>query len=172
MLWKMWRAVALILAIGLQSQAVRADENPLWRLLFGHEDPRLTATGIGLGIATTGASYALTHKHGVPAVRTTSAGVAFGVTTFGCMVLYPIIGTIAVHRELTPREAYSGIAGCIIPFIGGWIVDQTLPHDPWYDGLSVRHAGRPRAWHHASRKHHYRRHTKQHVSAASIPLTR
>ena len=30
MLWKMWRAVALILAIGLQSQAVRADENPLW----------------------------------------------------------------------------------------------------------------------------------------------
>ena len=75
--------------------------------------PRLTATGIGLGIASTGATYALTHKHGVPAVRTTSPGVAFGVTTFGCMVLYPIIGTIAVHRELTrarPIAEFSAVS--------------------------------------------------------------
>lgn len=155
---------ALILAIGLQSQAVRADENPLWKFLFGHEDPRLTATGIGLGIASTGATYALTHKHGVPAVATTSAGVAFGVTTFGCMVLYPLIGTIAVHRELTPREAYSGILGCVIPFIGGWIVDQTLPHNAWYDGIPARRVGHPHASRRSGRRHHG--HPKQHVSAA------
>lgn len=147
MLWKMGRAAAIVLAIGLQSQAVRADENPLWTFLFGHDDPRLTATGIGIGIASTGASYALTHKHGVPAVRTTSPGVAFGVTTFGCMVLYPIVGTIVLQRELTPREAYSGILGCVVPFIGGWIVDQTLPHTAWYDGIPEGHA---------VRRHHYR----------------
>lgn len=153
MLWKMWRTAALIVAIALQSQAVRADENPLWKFLFGHEDPRLTATGIGLGIASTGATYALTHKHGVPAVRTASPGVALGVTTFGCMVLYPIIGTIALHRELTPREAYSGIAGCVIPFIGGWIVDQTLPHNAWYDGIPVRRADHPHASRQSVRRH-------------------
>jgi hypothetical protein len=173
MLWKMGRVAALVLATGLQSQAVRADENPLWTFLFGHEDPRLTATGIELGIAATGASYALTHKHGVPAVRTTSAGVAFGVTTFGCVVLYPIVGTIAVHRELTPREAYSGILGCVIPFIGGWIVDQTLPHNAWYDGIPAGRSGHLRSWRHGSRqpsrRHH---HPKQHVSAASAPLSR
>lgn len=167
MLLKMWRTAALILAIGLQSQAVRADENPLWKFLFGHEDPRLTATGIGLGIASTGVTYALTHKHGVPAVATTSAGVAFGVTTFGCMVLYPIIGTIAVHRELTPREAYSGILGCVIPFIGGWIVDQTLPHNAWYDGIPARRLRHP----HASRRtgRRYRGHPKRHISVAGTP---
>ncbi len=163
MLWKMGRAAALILAIGLQSQAVRAAENPLWTFLFGHEDPRLTATGIGIGVATTGASYALTHKHGVPAVRTMSPGAAFAVTTFGCMVLYPIIGTIAVHRELTPREAYSGIAGCVIPFVGGWIVDKTLPHNAWYDGVPAT-----RAWRHGHRHHHPR----HHVSYAATPRKR
>jgi hypothetical protein len=151
MLSKMWRAAALILAIGLQSQAVRADENPLWTFLFGHEDPRLTATGIGIGVATTGASYALTHKHGVPPVRTMSPAAAFGVTTFGCMVLYPIIGTIAVHRELTPREAYSGLLGCVVPFIGGWIVDKTLPHTAWYDGIPERHAVRGHRYRHRPR---------------------
>lgn len=147
----------MILAIGLQSHAVRADENPLWKLLFGHEDPRLTATGIGLGIASTGATYALTHKHGVPAVRAASPAVAFGVTTFGCMVLYPIIGTIALHRELTPREAYSGILGCVVPFIGGWIVDQTLPHTAWYDGIPARRMGRPHAASPSVRRHRRRR---------------
>ena len=173
MLWKIGRAAAVILVIGLQSQAVRADENPLWTFLFGHEDPRLTATGIGIGIATTGAAYALTHKHGVPAVRTMSPGAAFGVTTFGCMVLYPIIGTIAVQRELTPREAYSGLLGCVVPFIGGWIVDQTLPHNAWYDGVPSGPPSHPRALRHVSgqpgRPHH---HPKQHASAASASLSR
>lgn len=148
MLWKLGRAVALVLAIGLQCQAARADENSLWTFLFGHEDPRLTATGIGIGAATTGAAWALTHKHGVPPVRTMSPGAAFGVTTFGCMVLYPIIGTIAVHRELTPREAYSGLLGCVVPFIGGWIVDKTLPHTAWYDGVPEGHAVRGRRYRH------------------------
>jgi hypothetical protein len=163
------RAAALIVAIGLQGQAVRAQDNhvqndrvqnnraqdnrvqhnhvqdnPILDFLFGHQDPRLTATGIGLGAASTGASYLLTHKHGVPAVRTASPGFALAVTSFGCAVLYPILGTLVLHRALTPREAYTGIAGCVIPFVGSWIVDQALPHTAWYDGTPVAH---PRRYH-------------------------
>ena len=135
---KLLRAAAVILAIGLHSQIVRAEDNPILSFLFGHQDPRLTATGIGVGLASTGASYAMTHKHGVPAVRFASPGVAFAVTSYGCAVVYPIIGTIVVNRPLTPREAYTGIASCIVPFIGGWIVDNALPHTAWYDGLPER----------------------------------
>lgn len=131
---QLWRAAALVLAIGLQSQAVRAQDNPVLDFLFGHQDPRLTATGIGLGVASAGASYALTHKHGVPATRLASPGVAFAVTSFGCAAVYPIIGTILLQRALTPREAYTGIAGCVIPFVGSWLADQMLPHTAWYDG--------------------------------------
>jgi hypothetical protein len=128
------RAAALILAIGLQSQAVRAQDNPILDFLFGHQDPRLTATGIGIGIASAGASYAMVHKHGVPATRIASPGFTFAVTAFGCAVVYPIMGTIVLQRALTPREAYTGIAGCVIPFVGSWLVDQALPHTAWYDG--------------------------------------
>lgn len=148
---KMLCAAALILAIGLQSQTVRAEDNPILHFLFGRQDPRLTATGIGIGIATTGASYALTHKHGVPAVRIASPGVAFAVTSFGCAVVYPIIGTLVLHRALTPREAYTGMADCVIPFIGGLIVDSALPHTAWYDGLPERHALRRHRYRHPPR---------------------
>lgn len=129
-----WRAAALILAIGLQSQAVRAQDNSILNFLFGHQDPRLTATGIGLGVAGDGATYALTHKHGVPARRIASPGFAYAVTSYGCAVLYPIIGTVLLQRALTPREAYMGFADCFIPFVGGRIVDAILPHTAWNDG--------------------------------------
>ncbi len=146
------RTAALILAIGLQSQAVRAQDNPILKFLFGNQDPRLTATGIGIGAAATGASYALTHKHGVPATRIASPGFAYAITSFGCAVVYPIIGTIVLHRELTPREAYAGIAGCFIPFIGPWIVERTLPHTAWNDGISPG----------LSPRHHPYRHRRKH----------
>lgn len=144
------RAAALILAIGLHGQAVRADDNPILKFLLGNQDPRLTATGLGIGAASTGASYALTHKHGVPATRIASPGFAYAITSYGCAVVYPIIGTIVLHRELTPREAYAGIAGCFIPFIGSWIVEQTLPHTAWYDGMPPGHPWR----HHGHRHRH------------------
>lgn len=130
----LWRAAALILAIGLQSQAVRAQDNSILNFLFGHQDPRLTATGIGIGVASTAASYALTHKHGVPARRIASPGFAYAITSYGCAVVYPIVGTILLQRALTPREAYMGIADCFIPFVGSHIVDAMLPHTAWNDG--------------------------------------
>ena len=149
MIRNVWRAAALILAIGLQSQAVRAQDNSISALLFHGQDPRLTVTGTAIGAGTTAATYALTHKHGVPAVRAASPAFAYGVTTFGCIVLYPIIGTALLHRALTPREAYVGMADCIIPFIGGWIADKELPHTAWYDGTPARPAWHRRrhAWH-------------------------
>ncbi len=137
----LWLTAALILAMGLPSGVAQAGDNPLWTFLFRGQDPRLTATGIAVGVATTGASYALVHKHGVPAVRPASPFIALAVTTYGCAVVYPIAATIVLRRALTPREAYTGMADCVIPFIGGWIVDAALPHTAWNDGLPARRHG-------------------------------
>lgn len=143
----LWLAAALILAMGLPSGTAYAGDDSLWTFLFGRQDPRLTATGIAVGVAGTGASYALAHKHGVPATRIASPGIAVAVTTYGCAVVYPIAATIVMQRALTPREAYMGLADCVIPFVGGRIVDATLPHTAWYDGVPER----PH-WH---RHHHH-----------------
>ena len=148
----LYLAAAIVVALGLQSQVVRAQDHSPLQAFFGNQDPRLIGTGIALGVGGDVASYALVHKHGVPATRIASPGFAYGVTAFGCAVVYPIVATLVVQRPLTPREAYMGIADCVIPIIGGWIVNATLPHTAWYDGV----AARPR--HHR----HYRRHWHHH----------
>jgi hypothetical protein len=148
----LYLAAALMVACGLQSQAARAQDNrPPWAFLFIHQDPRLTGTGVALGIGSDVASYALVHKHGVPATRIASPAFAYGITAFGCAVVYPILGTLVLHRALTPREAYVGIAGCVVPIVGSWIVDAMLPHTRWYDGVPAR------PHHRYYRRHHYRR---------------
>src|ERR1700691_1098492 len=106
----LWRAAALILAIGLHSQAARAEEHSIWSFLFGNQDPRLTATGIAVGVGADAGSYALYHKHGSPPTRIASPGMAYAITAYGCAVVYPILATIVVQRPLTPREAYVGFA--------------------------------------------------------------
>jgi hypothetical protein len=133
--------LALVFVIGLQPQAARAaDPNPACNNGFiswlSHgQDCRLFWGGAGIGIGTGVASYYLTKKHGVPAHRPMTAWAAYGVTTYACAVAYPFVGTILLNRPLTPREMYIGVAECIVPFIGGWLVDTYLPHDAWTDGL-------------------------------------
>lgn len=139
-------ALVLLLAAGLQPGTAQAQtaapkygySNPFWDLLVGKEDPRLATPGAFLGAAGLATSYFLTQKHGNPGVQTMSGATAWGVTTAGCVVLYPILGTIVLNRPLTPREAYVGMANCIVPFIGGWITEAVLPHDAWTDGLPAK----------------------------------
>ncbi len=135
-------ALALILVVGLQSQSASAQpsSNPStfpflnW---WGHgQDPRLTAAGIGIGIGTGVAGYYLTQKHGNPGhMRMTTLG-AYGVTTGACVVATPFIYTVAVNRPLTYREVYMGMADCIVPFIGSYLVNAYLPHNMLYDGVN------------------------------------
>ena len=141
-------ALALILLIGLQPQAARAqgsnntNNNNFWTWLFGNQDPRLAGVGIGLGIGAGITSYFLTEKHGNPGVRSLTPLAAYGATAAGCVIVYPFLGTWALNRPLTPREMYVGSANCIVPIVGGWIVNAVLPHDAWTDGTPpkpVRH---------------------------------
>jgi hypothetical protein len=139
--------LALVLALGLMPQAARAQNNN-WNPFtwFSHnQDPRLTAVGIGVGAGAGVASYLMARKHGNPAVRHASYGTAYGVTAFACAAVYPIVGTIVLNRPLTPREMYDGVADCVVPVIGGWLVDSWLPHTAWIDGTPPP---RPRARHH------------------------
>ena len=140
-------ALALIMAVGAQPKAAQAQgpaPAPSWGWgngsflnWWGHgQDPRLTTAGIGIGIGTGVGGYLLTKKHGNPAVRHVTALGAYGITTGACMVATPFIYTVAVNRPLTYREVYMGMADCIVPFIGSYLVDVYLPHNVLYDGVN------------------------------------
>jgi hypothetical protein len=133
-------AIALILAIGLQPQTARASSpndgcgNGFISWLNHGQDCHLFYGGVGIGIGTTIGSYFLTKKHGTPPHRPMTGLAAYGVTTGACAIAYPFVGTFLLNRPLTPREMYIGVAECIVPFVGGWLVDTYLPHDAWTDG--------------------------------------
>ena len=63
----------------------------------------------------------------------------YGITTIGCMALSPIISGLLVsaneRRELRSSEAMGMLADCIVPFIGGWIVQAAYDaHPEWNAG--------------------------------------
>lgn len=139
-------ALALVFALGLLPQAARAQDNN-WNPFtwFSHgQDPRLTGVGIGLGAASTAVSFVATAHHHAHFGNGVFIS-AWAATAAGCVVVYPIVGTIVLNRPLTPREAYDGMADCVVPFVGGYIVDAMLPHTAWVDGTPPP---RPRARHH------------------------
>jgi uncharacterized membrane protein YfcA len=137
-------ALALIFVIGWQPQSARAANssaacsNGFLSWLAHGQDCHLFWGGAGIGIGTGVAGYFLTKKHGYPKTQPVTAGVAYGITTYACAVAYPFVATVLLNRPLTPREMYIGVAECIVPFVGGWLVDTYLPHDAWTDGTPVK----------------------------------
>lgn len=91
-----------------------------------HLDKRIKAVEIGVGAASTAAFFAMNNwnwkwdsgRSGVTALG------AWGLTTMGCAALSPIVATAVVNRPLTYREAHIMIADCLIPIVGGWLVNE------------------------------------------------
>jgi hypothetical protein len=111
-------ALAAVFALGVASAQA------------GTTSPRdrttLSVVGTGVGLGMTAGFFALNDwhwkwdsaRHGVTATG------AMVMTTVGCAALSPIVATAVLNRPLKYREAHILIAGCIIPVIGGWLVDQ------------------------------------------------
>jgi hypothetical protein len=95
-----------------------------------NEKAVMTATEIGVGAASTAAYFAWNDwkwKWDSARAGITSTGAIVG-TTMGCAALSPFVASAALERPLKYREAHELIAGCVIPFIGSWLVDQAYDH--------------------------------------------
>jgi len=117
------RIAALVAAVGILAVTAQTADAKERR----HVDRRITAVGIGVGAAATAGFFALNDwhfnhwdsaRHGV-----TSLG-AWGLTTAGCAALSPIVATAVLHRPLSYREAHILVASCVIPVVGGWLVNE------------------------------------------------
>ena len=131
-------ATALLM---LLTPGARAGDFQLWR-----GDPQLIAPSVGVGVGMTGAYFAL---HNRSAANRISDGGAIGLTTVGCMALTPIVSGIVVQRELTRREVHVMMADCVVPFIGGWLMNAYFDAHPERDSVPVKVA---------LRRHHRRHH--------------
>jgi hypothetical protein len=78
---------------------------------------------------------------------------AFGATTLGCVILSPMIAqAITPERSLTNREVGVLVGSCVVPIIGGWLVNKGFDDHPEWETIGV--AAKPGHWRHHHRHHH------------------
>jgi hypothetical protein len=133
---KPWLGAVAGVAVVLGALCQNADARPRNRK---GDDTRLTATGFAVGAGMTAAYFALRNwRWKEPRNAKVSNGGATVITTVGCMALSPIVGTIMVQRELTLREAYVMTADCVIPFVGGWLMNKAFDDHPEWESVAAR----------------------------------
>jgi hypothetical protein len=90
----------------------------------------LTASGIAVGAASTALYFGINDwkwKWDSARAGITQAG-ALTATTLGCAAVSPMVATALLDRPLKYREAHELIAGCVLPFVGSWLVEQAYDH--------------------------------------------
>lgn len=118
-----------------------------------HIGKRLTAVSIGVGAASTVASFAITdwRWNGKGSSGLGSWG-AWGITTVGCAAVSPMVATVVLDRPLKYREAHILIGSCVIPFVGGWLVNEAYNHHVLT--APDEKVGKRHHRHHRHRHHH------------------
>jgi len=89
-------------------------------------NPKINATNFWVGSAWTAGYFAINHwdwKWNAAAAGITNAG-ALTLTTAGCVATSPMVASVLLNRPLTYREAHILIGSCVIPVIGGWLVNE------------------------------------------------
>jgi hypothetical protein len=118
-----------------------------------HAKKVLAATSAVVGAGATAAYFAINDwnwKWDSGRSGLTSVG-AIAATTIGCAAVSPMVATAVLKRPLSYREAHVLVASCIIPFVGGWLVNEA------YDQHIMWAPDEPAA----APKRHWKRHAKR-----------
>ena len=100
--------------------------------------PPVRATAVGAGIASTVTYWSLLDWSWDKKSSGYKLGAA-GAVTFGCMVLSPMVAAALKKRELTLREVYVLEGSCIIPIVGGFLVNAAFDANPqWEEPVAVK----------------------------------
>jgi hypothetical protein len=86
----------------------------------------LTAVSIGVGAASFVTylslnSWKLGSENGTNGLTT---GGAWLGTTIACAAVSPMVATVVLNRPLKYREAHILVGSCVVPIVGGWLVNE------------------------------------------------
>lgn len=129
---------ALIAAFAFASQSAEAGG------YRHHDKKKIAAVAIGVGAASTVAFFALNDWRWRGWNTNTAGGLtrlgAWGATTIGCAAVSPMIATVVLDRPLTMREAHVLVGSCVVPIVGGLLVDAIWDANPqWEPGQPMHH---------------------------------
>lgn len=89
-------------------------------------DPTVNVVSTVVGAGWTAVYFGLNNWHWKwdHSVAGISEGGAMIGTTIGCAATSPIVATAVLNRPLKYREAHILVGSCVIPVIGGWLVNE------------------------------------------------
>jgi hypothetical protein len=131
--------LAMVGCLGQSAEARTMRKAKLYGAPAAKFDPRLIPVSLATGAAATAAYFAINDWHwswNRSATRAAwiGSGGAYALTTGGCMAVSPMLGTVVLRRELTPREAHVLMGSCLIPIVGGYIVNAVWDANPQWEG--------------------------------------
>lgn len=124
-------AAALIAATTLTLQTAEAGGKR-------HLDNRLKVVAVATGAAATASYFAINEwkwkwQDGIfPGQWGAIAGM-----TLGCAAVSTMVGTVVVKRPLTQREGHVLIGSCVVPIIGGYLVNAAYNANPQWEPQPV-----------------------------------
>ena len=132
---------ALVAAFAFTSQGAQAHGHH-------HIKKKIVVTEVVVGAASTAAFFAINNwKWNWNNSSGLTSAAAWGATTLGCAAVSPMVATVLLNRPLKTREAHILIGSCIVPIVGGWIVNEVWNAHPEWE------AGMPHSMHH----HHHKK---------------
>lgn len=127
---------ALIAAFAFSSQAAQA---------HSPDKKKLAVVAIGVGATSTAAYFAINkwrwNGWNSGASGLTSLG-AYGATTMGCAAISPMVATVVLERPLTMREAHTLVGSCVVPIVGGLLVNAIWDAHPEWEPARRAERGR------------------------------
>jgi hypothetical protein len=140
-------ALSLIVVLPLGTQPATAFEG----VFFSRHpkiDRRVATTATVSGVGSTVAYWSLLDWKWSGHSSSYRWGVWGGVTA-GCMVLSPMLAAAMVpERHLTTREVFVLQGGCLIPVVGGWLVNAMFDANPHWEAherpVAVKVAAKPK----------------------------
>lgn len=109
-----------------------------------HIDKRISAVSIGVGAASTAGFFAINNwKWNWDNSSGLSRWGAWGITTLGCAAVSPMVATVVLDRPLTQREAHVMMGSCVVPLIGGWLVNEAYEAHPEWEPAAAPAAKKP-----------------------------
>lgn len=130
---------ALLAGLGMMAQVSTADAH-----LLGRRSPNVFVGQLVAGGGMTAAYFALTYRHGHFAKFTSTRSLKWwGLTTVGCFALSPIVAGALVsaneHRELRSSEVFAMLGDCVVPILGGIVMQAAFDaHPEWDRGTGLR----------------------------------
>lgn len=128
-------AVAVV-AASLAFSAVAQAGSPS-RLLTGQKDRRVAVSSLAVGAAATAGYFWLRHdyRHHNGSVTPTAAYVGVSIA---CAAASPIVGTIVAQRPMTQREVWVMTGSCVVPVIGGLVMNAVFDAHPEWESRPVK----------------------------------